>query len=717
MASFNPQNAVVYGLTAQQFYNLFTNYYTTELGTITSLFNSYAKVYPFSATNWPSGNAQAIEDLFPSINTGPDVSFYATQEGVGSGNEYYIDETYFYPFSNTSAVTITPLTATANLSDAVLTSDESVVAASSLVFTFIPGATVSETLSYETGTTISNAVTNGITNTTTTGSTVTVTTGVTATGSIPGASASVNASVAQAWTEQESQAINYSETETDTVNTNVTETVTVDMDTATENSDGTYSWTNSTGQTFILTPGNEYISEVVISSSSYSTPVPNTFNISGPDMSLGLFILAGFYDTTKTVTQNVEEAIYLANAYGYSQYSGVDSSNFTYQTGSVSQAVYTGLISSESVTGLNATVQILPYATTDDAVDTSTSTAASQVEYSAMPMQAISNAPETTKLDLQVAANKLSSSYGIYYNNINSEDSFRTKHVEISGYEHATVRVGNLDYTLKNFSDSIVSVGSGNNRILFGEMDFNNSFSLGTGNNEVKLNGSSNTIKMGDGANWVDVTGGSGTNFVVAGNGPTTLTFNSDDGFTQVSNWDVSEDAMLFSPDFARSHIYATFDSTRWAYDVYVNNKHVANIQTTGGLKLADEASTVFSQTYAAPMPFNLQSNEGFVSGLYVDAFARTSDSAGLSYWTEQLDAGASRKAVIQDFLTSFEYNAEHLTNSQYMNGLYNDILGRQEDTSGAAYWVGQLDSGVSRATVVGTFLGSAEFNNLVGIG
>lgn len=714
MASFNPQNAVVYGLTAQQFYNLFTNYYTTDLGTITSLFNSYATVYPFSATNWPSNNAQAIEDLFPSINTGPIVPFYTTQEN----QEYTLDETNFYPFSNTSAVTITPLTATANLSDAVFLGEEDVVGPnSSFTFTFIPGAVQSQALSYEIGTTISNSVTNGITNTTTSGSTVTVTTGVTATGTIPGASTAINASVAQAWTEQESQAINYSESETDTVNTNVTDTVTVDIDTATENSDGTYSWTSSTGQTFTLIPGNSYISEVSVSTSSYTTPVPNIFNISGPDMSLELFILGGFYDSYKTVTQNVEQAIYTANAFGYSQYSEVDPSNFTYQTGSIDQAVYAGLISSGSVTGVNATVTVLPVATTPIATPQPRAGETAQLASATEPMQAMSIPEETTELDLQLAANRLSSSYGIYYNNINSEDDFVTNHVEISGYDHATVRVGNLDYTLKNFSDSTVSAGSGNNRILIGETDVNNTFSLGSGNNEVKLNGSFNKIKMGDGANWVDITGGAGTNFVVAGDGPTTLTFNSDDGFTQVSNWDVSEDAMLFSPDFARTHIYATFDPTRWAYDVYVNNKHVANILTTGGLKLANELSTVFPQTYAAPMPYNLQSNEGFVSGLYVDAFARTADSAGLSFWTEQLEAGVSRKAVIQDFLVSSEYNLEHLSNSEYVDGLYNDILGRQDDAVGLTYWIDQLDSGISRAKVVDAFLGSAEFNNLIWMG
>jgi hypothetical protein len=162
--------------------------------------------------------------------------------------------------------------------------------------------------------------------------------------------------------------------------------------------------------------------------------------------------------------------------------------------------------------------------------------------------------------------------------------------------------------------------------------------------------------------------------------------------------------------------VEVVFNSTDWSYDVFVNTNHIANIHIEGGLSQADASSNVFSTVYAAPMPYNLQSNEGFVNGLYVDSFSRVSDSIGLSYWTEQLTLGASRKTLIQEVLTSSEYNDQHLGNSEFVGGIYQNILGRYEDTSGANYWSEQLDAGASRADVVGYFLASYEFNNLVGI-
>lgn len=745
MSSFNPQNAVVYGLTAYQFATIFSNKVQLPIGKVSSINNSYSTVLPFEFNQpQPSGNPQAIEYLFPSIeDKGPNTYFK-----ISSSSPYAdVTSAWFEPFSSTSAVLITPesQTATANLDKATLVSDQTVVASSGLTFTFIPGSTQSLQLAYSEGTTLSTTVTNGIVSTTTSGTTTTVSTGVKATGKILGAGAEVNASVSEAWSLQKSEAVSYSEAETDTVSTNVTTTVTVNVNTATPTADGKYVYQNSNGQQFYLTPGNQYKTEIVMDSSSYTTPVPNKFNIVGSDMSLPMNISyslgsPGSPDWLKiketknfTVVENVERAIYYANNYGYSGYSGVDPSLFSYQATPIAQAVYSGLINSTSVTGTNATVVILPVATIrhatviesiSDELPSINSIAAPKFNISSDSATAINSIPDelaiskngTTKLDLQLAAERLSSNFGVYFNNIDTEDTFNTRSVDISGHDHASVKLGNLDYTLTNFSNSIIEVGSGNNKVILTEKDNNNSFVLGSGNNEVVLNGSHNNIHMGGGANWIDVSGGTGENFVIAGDGPTALSFRNGIGFTQVSNWDVTEDAFLFSPDIERSNVQITFDSTHWAYDVYVNNNHVANILTTGGIKLADESSTVFSQIYAAPMPYNLQSNEGFVNGLYVDVFSRVADSAGISHWTAQLDDGLSRKSIIQDFLISAEYNAAHLSNNQHIKGLYEDLLGRHEDASGADYWVGQLDSGVSRATVVGTFLASAEFNNLVGI-
>ncbi len=44
------------------------------------------------------------------------------------------------------------------------------------------------------------------------------------------------------------------------------------------------------------------------------------------------------------------------------------------------------------------------------------------------------------------------------------------------------------------------------------------------------------------------------------------------------------------------------------------------------------------------------------------------------------------------------------MTNSQYIAALYQNILGRQADSGGLAYWVGQMDAGLSQASALVSF-------------
>ena len=60
--------------------------------------------------------------------------------------------------------------------------------------------------------------------------------------------------------------------------------------------------------------------------------------------------------------------------------------------------------------------------------------------------------------------------------------------------------------------------------------------------------------------------------------------------------------------------------------------------------------------------------------------------------------------------LTSDEYYAIHGANPLgYVQGLYQDLLGRDVDPAGAYYWVGQLLNGASRGAVALAITGSPE--------
>ncbi len=99
--------------------------------------------------------------------------------------------------------------------------------------------------------------------------------------------------------------------------------------------------------------------------------------------------------------------------------------------------------------------------------------------------------------------------------------------------------------------------------------------------------------------------------------------------------------------------------------------------------------------------------------GLEVDAYYQTflhraSDPAGRAAWVAGFLAGASETTIAEGFLLSAEYQAAHSSNTDFVNGLYMDVLGRAPD-AGAASWIAALNGGLSRAVVAFDFLTSPE--------
>jgi hypothetical protein len=56
-------------------------------------------------------------------------------------------------------------------------------------------------------------------------------------------------------------------------------------------------------------------------------------------------------------------------------------------------------------------------------------------------------------------------------------------------------------------------------------------------------------------------------------------------------------------------------------------------------------------------------------------------------------------------------------TDTAFISALYQNVLHRAPDAAGTAYWVGQLQGGLSRATVLASFSESSENqSNVIGI-
>lgn len=79
---------------------------------------------------------------------------------------------------------------------------------------------------------------------------------------------------------------------------------------------------------------------------------------------------------------------------------------------------------------------------------------------------------------------------------------------------------------------------------------------------------------------------------------------------------------------------------------------------------------------------------------MYRDVLAREPDSEGRAYWLAQVAAGLNLQDLGTYFYGSQEYAAGAGSTGAYVTGLYNALLNRQPDAEGLSYWVGLIDSG-----------------------
>ncbi|RFP19460.1 MULTISPECIES: DUF4214 domain-containing protein [unclassified Duganella] len=98
---------------------------------------------------------------------------------------------------------------------------------------------------------------------------------------------------------------------------------------------------------------------------------------------------------------------------------------------------------------------------------------------------------------------------------------------------------------------------------------------------------------------------------------------------------------------------------------------------------------------------------------LYQAAFHRTPDSGGLGFWIRALDMGYTLDQVAGYFLGSKEFSdayGANLSNAQFVTQLYRNILDREPDPGGGAFYTNNLENGsASRAAVLSAISESPE--------
>ena len=122
-------------------------------------------------------------------------------------------------------------------------------------------------------------------------------------------------------------------------------------------------------------------------------------------------------------------------------------------------------------------------------------------------------------------------------------------------------------------------------------------------------------------------------------------------------------------------------------------------------LDLIKDVKGVFDQVTG------LNTDSGRMFRLYNAAFKRFPDASGLAYWIEKFSSGANDiRTVASSFLLSDEFKlryGERITDNQYVENLYINVLNRELDQGGYDYWVGKLIN--KKETRYEVLLGFAE--------
>ena len=88
---------------------------------------------------------------------------------------------------------------------------------------------------------------------------------------------------------------------------------------------------------------------------------------------------------------------------------------------------------------------------------------------------------------------------------------------------------------------------------------------------------------------------------------------------------------------------------------------------------------------------------EGRMLGAYFSYYGRAADAPGLAYWAQRLESeGGNLDSVIDAFGNSAEFDRRFggLDNVTLVTNIYQQVLGRDPDPAGLAFYVGELDAG-----------------------
>jgi methionine-rich copper-binding protein CopC len=148
------------------------------------------------------------------------------------------------------------------------------------------------------------------------------------------------------------------------------------------------------------------------------------------------------------------------------------------------------------------------------------------------------------------------------------------------------------------------------------------------------------------------------------------------------------------------------FEFTRQGEKIFMAQKSSQNIDTLIGIERVEfRDRSVALDTDAGP---------GQAYRIYKAAFNREPDLPGMGYWISRMDQQMDPMELAQRFVDSQEFRSVYgakPSNAEFVNKIYQNVLGRAADATGYNWWVNKMntDSSKTFAKVLADFSESAE--------
>jgi hypothetical protein len=186
---------------------------------------------------------------------------------------------------------------------------------------------------------------------------------------------------------------------------------------------------------------------------------------------------------------------------------------------------------------------------------------------------------------------------------------------------------------------------------------------------------------------------------------------------------DVGRERFYFGAKNGTYYGFIRWDSAVLQNGQWVVTDRTVGLKTASSLQVsfdgfAERAQQDLTSVISAPLPQAVvpATEEEFINKLYTCILGRQAEDAGLQYWLDAFNSGATLARLYHGFFDSREYLNKNSSNEVYLTQMYNCVLFRAQDTEGYSRWLTALNDGSrTRGEVLDPgFLESTEFQTAV---